>query len=79
MAWVVHANNVFALLYRTNVTHLVFIEETRELPCRGGLYERSVREFSWSETWRRVGTSSLFVQKSKLADYSRKHWSGGGI
>lgn len=43
MAWVVPSNNVFAFLYRTNGTHLVFIEETKELPCGGGLYERLVR------------------------------------
>ena len=40
MAWVVPSNNVFAFLYRT---HLVFIEETKELPCGGGLYERLAR------------------------------------
>lgn len=31
MAWVVHCNNIFAFLHRTNGTHLVFIEETKEL------------------------------------------------
>lgn len=65
MAWVVHSNKVFALLYRTNVTHLVFIEETKELPCRGGLYERVVRRLLMERDLEEDGNQLTFCSKEQ--------------
>lgn len=65
MAWVVHSNNVFASLYRTNVTHLVFIEETKELPCRGGLYERLVRRILMGRDLEEGGNQFTFCSKEQ--------------
>lgn len=80
LAWVVHSNNVFALLYRTNVTHLVFIEETKELPCRGGLYERVVRRLLMERDLEEDGNQLTFCskeQKCRLQQEWRRNLAPG--
>lgn len=79
-AWVVRLNNIFAFLHRTNVAHLVLMEKTKELSCRGGLKERLVRRILLGRGLEGSGSQCTFCSEEQfLPTAAGSIKQGGGI
>lgn len=80
MAWVVRLNDIFAFLHRTNVTHLVLMEKTKALSCRGGLKERLVRRILLGRGLEGSGSQRTFCSEEQFLQTAAGSCKrGGGI